>query len=161
MNAVKGRGQARVEGLKRKGIETVEDILLTVPLRYEDRSERALLTTANLNQTYTFEAKVEKKSQQYKGRRSIQRAVISDKSGKRPVIWFNNAFIIDKLQVGEWFLFSGKINDRGQLTQLTVEDIKSETINTDRIIPLYCKTMGMKVGSLRRIFKRVLYHLHF
>lgn len=158
IDAISGVGHISAQNLKDVGIFTVQDLLLTLPLRYEDRSTRATLSSAEIGEIYTFAVTVVSTSQYYKGRRSIQKATVEDESGKRTAMWFNNTFIIQKLKKGESYLFSGKLNDRGVLVQPTVEDIKDAGLNihTDRIIPLYSTRLGMKIGTLRRIFKEVL-----
>lgn len=158
IDAIHGIGHVSAQNLREAGISTIQDLLLTLPLRYEDRSTRSVLAEAKEGEIYTFELTVVSASQYYKGRRSIQKATVEDESGKRTAMWFNNKFIIQKLKKGETYLFSGKVNDRGVLVQPTVEDIKDAglSIHTDRIIPMYSSRLGLKIGSLRRIFKEVL-----
>jgi ATP-dependent DNA helicase RecG len=158
IDAIHGIGHVSTQNLRKAKIYTIQDLLLTLPLRYEDRSTRSLLANAKEGEIYTFELTVTATSQYYKARRSIQKATVEDESGKRTAMWFNNKFIIQKLKKGKTYLFSGKVNDRGVLIQPTVEDIKDAglSIHTDRIIPLYSTRLGLKIGSLRRIFREVL-----
>jgi ATP-dependent DNA helicase RecG len=158
IDAIHGIGHVSAQNLREAGIFTIQDLLLTLPLRYEDRSTRSVLADVKEGEIYTFELTVVTASQYYKGRRSIQKATVEDESGKKTAMWFNNKFIIQKLKKGETYLFSGKVNDRGVLLQPTVEDIKDVglSIHTDRIIPMYSTRLGLKIGSLRRIFKEVL-----
>jgi ATP-dependent DNA helicase RecG len=158
IDAIHGIGHVSTQNLRKANIYTIQDLLLTLPLRYEDRSTRSLLADAKEGEIYTFELTVTATSQYYKARRSIQKATVEDESGKRTAMWFNNKFIIQKLKKGKTYLFSGKVNDRGVLVQPTMEDIKDAglRIHTDRIIPLYSTRLGLKIGSLRRIFREVL-----
>ncbi len=153
---VKGIGPATQLQLDKKGLRTVQDLLLWVPLRYEDRSQRATIATAPLNQTITIAASVIRASNYYKGPRSIQSAVIADDTGRLKVMWFNNRFIVDKLKVGQRFLFCGEVNDRGTMMQPVVEAEGGETIHTDRLVPIYSQLPGLKGGSVRRILKQLL-----
>jgi ATP-dependent DNA helicase RecG len=158
IDAIHGIGHVSTQNLRKAKIYTIQDLLLTLPLRYEDRSTRSLLADAKEGEIYTFELTVTATAQYYKARRSIQKATVEDESGKRTAMWFNNKFIIQKLKKGKTYLFSGKVNDRGVLVQPTVEDIKDAglSIHTGRIIPLYSTRLGLKIGSLRRIFREVL-----
>jgi ATP-dependent DNA helicase RecG len=158
IESVQGVGDISTKNLKKAGITTVKDLLLTLPLSYEDRSQRSTLDSAKTNELYTFQLRVLSKSNFYRNRRSIQKATVQDLSGKKTAMWFNNSFILKKLIVGESYLFSGKINDKGVLLQPTVEDLKDAGLNihTDRIVPLYSSKLGIKVGTLRRIFKEIL-----
>ncbi|MDQ3008471.1 MAG: ATP-dependent DNA helicase RecG [bacterium] len=154
--AVSGIGPKVAAALALYQITTVKDFLLWLPLRYVDRTQQAEIDNIPLNEVITLEATVLSTSNYYKGRRSIQSAVIVDGTGQLKAMWFNNRFIIDKLKKGKSFLFSGKVNDRRMLVQPVVEDIKEETIHTNRLVPHYSKLGELKQGSLRRLFKHIL-----
>lgn len=159
LEAVKGIGSVLLAAFHRLNIFTVLDLLLELPIGYEDRSTRTLLKKAEPNTVYTFVVKVTSASQSYRGRRSMQRASIVDESGRCSAMWFNNKFIMSKLVKGETYLFSGKINDRGVLIQPAVEAISKQAIHTDRIIPLYSTRFKIKIGVLRRLFAHMLENL--
>lgn len=164
---VKGIGKTNADKLRHAGIETIADLLLLLPLRYQDRSRRATFATAIPGETYTFLATVQSASQYYKGKKSIQRAIFADESGKVNAIWFNNTFINQTLQKAlatnktnspQYFLVSGSINDKRMLVQATIEkyQIDGESIHTDRIVPLYTQRSKIPVGTIRRILKQLL-----
>ncbi len=159
LEAVKGIGSVLLAAFHRLNIYTVLDLLLELPIGYEDRSTRTLLKMAQPNTIYTFVVKVTSASQSYRGRRSMQRASIVDESGRVSAMWFNNRFIMSKLVKGETYLFSGKINDKGVLIQPTVEAVSKQAIHTDRIIPLYSTRFKIKIGVLRRLFSHMLEHI--
>lgn len=159
LSLVKGIGPKLVQQFAARGLVTVQDLLLFVPLRYEDRSKRTTLAEIPLNELVTVKAEVVTTNNYYKGRRSIQSATLKDESGRIKAMWFNNRFIMDKLQRGHTYLFSGKRNDRGMLVQPTVEDDKLETIHTGRLVPIYSEIPGIKQGTLRRILKHILSEL--
>ncbi len=162
LSTVVGIGPKLTEHLAKRHLFTVKDLLLFVPLRYEDRSTFVTIADllANPNQgLVTLKAMVVSKKNYYKGRRSIQSATIADDTGKLKLMWFNNRFVIDKLVVDQEFLFSGKLNDRLFLIQPVVEDVKTDTIHTGRLIPMYSAIPNFKQGSLRRILKQLLTQL--
>lgn len=159
LEAVKGIGSVLLAAFHRLDIFTVLDLLLELPIGYEDRSTRTLLKMAQPKTVYTFVAKVTSASQSYRGRRSMQRASIVDESGRATAMWFNNRFIMSKLVKGQTYLFSGKMNEKGVLVQPTVEAISTQTIHTDRIIPLYSTRFKIKIGVLRRLFSHMLENL--
>lgn len=163
LSAVKGIGPKLAEKLANYHVRTIKDLLLVLPLRYEDRSQR--LTIDQLLQTpateltsyVTVKATLKSLSNQFKGRfKSIQRATIADETGKLNVIWFNNRFVMDSLKKGSEYYFSGKLNDRHFLTQPKVEPVKEETLHTNRLVPLYSSVLEIKDGALRRILKHIL-----
>lgn len=156
INVVKGIGPSLAKDLAAKKITKISDLLLRLPFRYEDRSQIATIDQLEINQLATFRAHVMSCSTSYRGRRVITRATLQDTTGRIQAIWFNNRFLKNQLKKGsEWF-FSGKISDKGMLVQATVERIKTETVHTGRLVPLY-SALGdkLKVGTFRRIIKEI------
>lgn len=90
----------------------------------------------------------------------MQRATVRDNSGSLKLIWFNSPYIKDTLQKGRSFFFSGKLNDRGMMSQPKVEKISDNTIHTNRLVPIYSLVPGIKPGNLRRYLKKVIDHLN-
>lgn len=176
---VKGIGTHSQVGLAEHQIENILDLLLYLPLRYEDRSDIksiAKIKTLNFAETQlqkstqnkqvkinfvTTKAKVLKWNEYRKGRLLISRATITDESGELNCIWFNNKFLKNKIIVGQEYLFSGNLKD-GNLLQATVEKISNdqENIHTGRLVPIYSQLADFKQGNLRRILAEVIGKLH-
>lgn len=159
LDKIPGIGEKTCFTLKEKNIFTVGDLLLNLPLHYIDRSEMATIADLNAEKEITFVATVTSTNNFYGRGLSIQSANVKDESGKIKITWFNNNFILQKLQKGEKFLFSGKLNKKGKLVQPVVESLGADAIHTSRIVPVYTSTLGLKVGSLRRILKRIIDNL--
>lgn len=156
---ITGIGSSVVEKLATKNIHTIQDLLLWVPLRYEDRSKQKLIMNLVKDELVTIQAEVTSVSNQYKGRRSMQRATIRDNSGSLKLIWFNSPYIKDTLQKGKSYFFSGKLNDRGIMSQPKIEKISNDTIHTNRLVPIYSFVPQIKPGNLRRYLKETIDHL--
>ena len=154
-----GIGPSVSDKLALKNIHTIQDLLLWVPLRYEDRSEQKLIMDLVKDELVTIQAEVTAISNQYKGRRSMQRATVRDSSGPLKLIWFNAPFIKDALVKGQSYFFSGKLNNRGMMTQPKVEKISNDTTHTNRLVPIYSSVPEIKAGNLRRYLKEVTQHL--
>lgn len=157
--AVRGIGPQLSATLKTAGYETVLDLLLAVPLRYEDRSQFATIADAPEKQLLTIQAKLLKISTRYRGKRSVTTAKIMDKTGTMTVMWFNNRFAQSSLNTGQEYLFSGKVNDRRTMVQPLFEKLTADTVHTGRMIPLYSSTLRMKQGTLRRLLKEIIGNL--
>lgn len=163
---VKGVGLKSAQKLNLFGINTVRDLLLYLPLRYEDRrevlniKELQSLKTNTTNQP-TILAQVQKTSSFYKVGKSIQKAVVSDATAKLNLSWFNSPFILSSLKIGEWYYFSGRYNyGYKTLNQPVVEKQKAdEQILTGRLVPIYSSRLGLKQGATRRLLKNILDHL--
>lgn len=155
LSRVTGIGPILSETLQNAGCKTVLDLLLQLPLRYEDRSQFFAIADAPQDVLFTTKAKVIKLNTYYKNRRPITNARIADDTGSLTLMWFNNSFVKQTLKVGEEYLFSGKINDRRTMVQPAFERAVGDSIHTNRLVPLYSSTMKMKQGSLRRILKNI------
>ena len=152
---IAGVGPNVADKLALKNIHTIQDLLLWVPLHYEDRSEQKLIMDLVKNELVTIQAEVTAVSNQYKGRRSMQRATVRDSSGPLKLIWFNSPYIKDTLKKGQSYFFSGKLNDRGMMSQPKVEKISNDTTHTNRLVPVYSSVPEIKPGNLRRYLKEV------
>ncbi len=175
---IKGIGPAVAEVLAKREIHTVQDLLLQLPLRYEDRSQiatiaqavEAVTTTAisgspvTPREPITIQATVLKVSQFYRGRRNILQATITDGTGQLACYWFNAPYLKTKLIIGQSFFFAGVVSVNAKtnklvFTQPAVEALSAETIHTGRLVPLYSQTLALKQGSVRRVLKEILDHL--
>ncbi len=166
LKVVRGIGAALQQRLSLRNLYTVKDLLLQLPLRYEDR--RQILTIADVFQhgaeilkPITVIAQVKNTSQQWRGRKSIQRATLVDQTGQIKVTWFNCPFIIQTLKSEGQFYFSGLWNEKYQtLQQPVVERVSKQTaIHTARLVPLYSSVIGVSSGWMRRIFTTLFDHL--
>ncbi|MBP9781713.1 DEAD/DEAH box helicase [Candidatus Woesebacteria bacterium] len=166
LKAVHGIGAALQQRLILRNLFTVKDLLLQLPLRYEDRRQilsiaEVLQLGAELLKPITIIAQVKNTSQQWRGRKSIQRATLVDETGQIKVTWFNCPFIIQTLKSDGQFYFSGLWNEKYQtLQQPVVERVTAQTaIHTARLVPLYSSVTGVSSGWMRRIFTNLFDHL--
>lgn len=159
IDTVKGVGPATAKSLESYGLQSIKQLLLHIPLRYEDRSHHTQIADLQVGQVVTLTGQITYPRNYYKGRRSIQSATLIDASGKVKLMWFNNPHIVDRLQHGITFLVSGSLNDRGMIVQPTIEAYKEDTIHTGRLVPIYPSIAKMPPGTLRRVFKEVIDHL--
>ncbi len=176
---VKGIGSNLQKSFQEYQIENILDLLLHLPLRYEDRSDiktiaeikslefaETQLQKSSENQKVkinfaTTKAKVLKWNEYRKGRLLISRATIADDSEQINCLWFNNKFLKNKIIVGQNYYFSGQIKD-GQLMQATVEKVADDQnqLHTGRLVPIYPQLSDLKQGSLRRILAEIIGKLH-
>ncbi|MCB9813661.1 MAG: ATP-dependent DNA helicase RecG [Pseudomonadales bacterium] len=160
LETIKGIGPKLFEVLSAQGFIKLKDLLLYLPLRYSDRSEIVTISSLEVNKLVSFEAKLKSISGFYKNRRRMDTAVVEDSTGKIKLMWFNNKFISKSLKVGENYMISGKLNDRGTITQPTVEMASTDTIHTGRLVPIYSSTIDIQQGKLRRILRNTTLQLN-
>lgn len=156
---VKGVGEKIAEALADRGFKTVRDLLLNLPLHYLDRSALGQIKDLTNDRELTFMGEVTSISNFYRRPRSIQSATVKDETGRVKLMWFNNPFILKKIFKGRSYVFSGRLSAKGSVVQPVVAGLGEDSLHTGRIVPVYSGSFGIKVGSLRRIYKEILDYL--
>ena len=160
---LRGVGPGRAEKLAGVGLATVEDLLLTVPLRYEDRRRVARVSEIQGSGTWTVAGRMEDLRAIRTRRRGlvIVRGRLVDDSGSIPVSWFNQPYLLTRLQAGGTWLLHGAVKgaDWGlwEMTNPTCEAIDpAQGDRTGRIVPIYSRLAGMPSGLFSRLLEQAL-----
>jgi len=155
--------------LQKLGIETARDLLWHFPARYEDFSQIYKIAELEPGQHATVRGVIEN----VKSRRTWQRhialveAEISDDSGTIRAVWFNQPYLASALRPGRIANFAGKVSmsDEGELylSHPAYElignqksDIRSQTMHTARLVPIYPETYGLTSRGLRFLIQPIL-----
>lgn len=164
----KGIGPKRAELLKKLGIFTVEDALLYLPWRYEDRGNLKKIGRITYGSYETVMGEVVSAEVASTKRRRVKifELVITDKSGMLVGSWFNQAFMQKAFKTGQQVILSGIVKSnpyRSGLPQIDNPDyeIMDETepdslIHTGKIVPIYRTTAGLSVRYVRSMMKSIL-----
>ncbi len=153
--------------LEKLGIVKLEDFLFHIPFRYDDYSLISKINLVQAGEIVTIQGTIDEIKNQYTRRyKTIQKAILSDDSGKMDVLWFNQPFLTRVVKIGDKISLSGKVtlNKNKLIMQSpTYEVIRSstyeaesgsQTIHTGRLVPVYPETRGVSSKWLRRqIFK--------
>lgn len=158
---VKGVGPRKAEALAAAGINTVSDLLLYLPFRYEDRSRLRPVAELRAGDEATVAVKVlgVRLRRTRRPRFKVLEAVVEDDSGQIRAIWFNQDFLKDILQEGRSVLLFGKVDyaHRGSSLELKnpqyelMEDGDFEPTHTGRVVPVYERVGPLTPRMLRRI----------
>lgn len=159
LSLVPGIGPQTAAQLAAKKISTILDLLLWLPLRYDDRSQT--MTIDQLRQTQptkpaTIQVTLTSIASHYRGRRSTQSATAHDETGSIKLTWFNSPWVKTSLKPDQPYFVSGKLSSRGTLTQPTVEAVSTNQLHTGRLVPLYPTIPGLSSGKLRRLLHTIL-----
>ena len=163
---VKGVGPRRAADLANAGFHVLEDLLLRLPLRYEDRDRvqpiarlRAGDLTAVVGEVFACGVR----STRRPGFRVVE-AVVGDASSRIRAVFFNQPFLTDVLAPHRKVALFGKVERRRagglQLTNPDYELLADEAgggddpqIHTGRIVPVYEKAGGVTSKMARRIVR--------
>lgn len=148
----------RLALLQKLDIYTVYDLIAYFPREYENWSNILPVDSLVDGTDGSFIAVVRQKpSLQRKGKMSILRAVLSDGSGTIRAVWFNQPYLLQKLEKGASYFFRGKIRRDGSHFDVTNPVIEPDQPDDKLLIrPFYPLTKGLKQGILRSLIELVL-----
>ena len=155
---LKGVGEVRAEQLQRLEIETVGDLLLTLPRRYDDRRRFQKMSSLQGSETTTVLGTVVSGGfVRPRFGKSFYEAILKDDSGIVRCRWFNAQYLADQLKVGDSLVVFGKVSRyKGQPVFVHPEfelakDDAEESIHVGRIVPVYALTENLPQRTMRRI----------
>lgn len=159
VSLLKGIGEQREKKLLKLGISTIEDLLTHYPREYKDRSEIIKIADLPMDEPSTFLAQVKEEGQNSRhGRLVYTRMKVYDETGSVGVLWYNQPYMKNSLKIGEWYLFSGKLQKkygRKEILSPEVERI-GENFAGGRIIPVYPASEGISQKMLRNLMEEAL-----
>lgn len=143
--------------LKKIGIETIKDCFYYFPNRYEDFSKISKISDLEKEALVTIQGKIEKVKDIFFPRRKFLTEVeISDSSSKIKAIFYNQPFLKNIFQKGNFFSFSGKVvekNGKIFLQHPIYEKIPKipyfNLIHTGKIISIYPEIKGISSRWIR------------
>ena len=141
------------------GIKTIRDLVHHFPRQWQDLSEVQSIAAARPGESINLRATIKRLNERRtKWRRMhLTDALLEDKTGNITAIWFNQPFLKRVLKPGKEYYFTGKAqiyeSDKGkpalQIQNPSFELVKSETIHTAGIVPVYPLTEGITQKQFR------------
>src|SRR4051794_19731245 len=115
ITTLRSAGPKLAAAAEEMGIATLGDLLRHLPRGYRDRAEPVRLADLRLGEEATVEVEVIRTKVRPTRRRrlTILEADIRDASGQAKGVWFNRAWLADRLQPGTRLLLHGKLEKRG------------------------------------------------
>ncbi len=159
VSALKGIGEQREKRLHRLDIFTVEQLLTHYPRDYKDRSQILKINELVPNETATFLGQVRGEGQNGgRGRMVFTRLKVYDETGSVTVLWFNQPYMKSSLKIGEWYLFTGKVQQKGRQPEVVSPECEriGENFAGGRIIPVYPSVEGLSQKTLRGLVEQAL-----
>ncbi len=155
---VRGVGPRAARALARKGLESLEDLLLLLPRAYEDRRQLVPIAELHVGQPACFEGRVTRSGEVRlaQGRRFFQ-AVVADASGAVQLKWFRGIdHFQERVRPGVRVLVAGEVRRYRYAKELhhpELELLDDGTPNQAlaRIVPVYSAVEGIPPRSLRRM----------
>ena len=139
-----GVGPKTAALLKKLKIETVEDLFLHYPRRYETHPAPVPISQIVENQKCAVQCVVKKEA--VKGNNGLMTLYISDRSGRTSCKWFQNPWINKIIKVGREYVFFGKVTEyqgRRYFMQPTFMEADEYRRMIGSLTPVYPLTAGI------------------
>ena len=164
---MKGIGPKRAEELETQGLRCVEDLLLHIPFRYEDRSRFYPIAHLQPGLRATVRGRVVTGTLRRTRVRgfSIFEAIVEDGSGSIRAVFFNQPYLRTLLAPGREVVLHGqaeisRYRGRNLVLQAPQFEVLSagddDTIHTGRMVPIYGRLPGLSSRMIRRAVHSIL-----
>ncbi len=156
-----GIAARRTALLDKIGIRTIRDLLLHIPVRYEDRSLSRRILEAQDGEECSIEAAASAEPAHSRPRKalSVWRLMVSDGSGYMNVTWFNQDYAVRNIHPGDRFLFFGTVKRLGARVEMTnpvFERLGEGVEKSGQVLPVYGLTEGVSQNQLRAHVREAL-----
>ncbi len=159
LTVLRGVGPETAKDYARLGIETLRDLLLYFPRRYDNYSKMKTINRLEYGEECTLIATVQSvRERRFKANRTMLKVVLADGTGMIEVSEFN-PYRKQLLQEGRQIVVSGRVDQYlGRLTLVPREweKLDVELLNTGRIVPVYNLTEGLYQRSIRALTAQVV-----
>jgi ATP-dependent DNA helicase RecG len=161
IDVLKGIGPRLAAALGEAGVPRVVDLLLHLPIRYEDRSQRVALGGPLVEDARVLVwGRVTVGSARHTRRRGLRivTGMVDDGTGTLPVVWFNQPWIDRRLEGDLPLSLYGSLRRgrRGGLELVNPEVNDIEDGGAERIVPVYPRLGPLGGRRLRRLIEQAL-----
>lgn len=173
---IKGVGPRNADALRKRGVETVEDLLYHLPFRYEDRLDPKPLSALNAGEIASVIGEVRGTTVLRARSMPIFEMTVGQGLGTLKAMWFRGTYLQDKFKPGQMVALYGKLepsrSTSGQFKMIQPQfEILPEAgdpgdtpmLEIGRIVPVYeslggTTAWGAKLGSrwMRQVVWRLL-----
>ena len=155
---IKGMGKVAITKFYKLGVETLYDLLYYFPRAYEDRSNSKNISSLLENEFAVVRGKIIDTKRQFINRKIMFRVMLRDETGIMELVWFNNKFIKNNINVGDELIVYGKVKKTMKTQIINPEYKKIQTNGSvkgkdsyNQILPIYPSTSSLRQEAIRKI----------
>ncbi|HEV3404561.1 MAG TPA: ATP-dependent DNA helicase RecG [Gaiellaceae bacterium] len=157
LDTLPGVGPTVRRRLSKLGLESVGDLLLSAPFRYEPAAPERRIAALLAEEEVAISGEVRRvSSRRGRGRLTILTAVVSDGSGSVPCVWFNQQWLQEKLQPGTRVRLRGALRRGG--FNVKAYDLGDDGAATADFAPVYHASEEITPKKLRELVAAALTH---
>ena len=146
--------------LERLGVETVQDLLYLFPRRYNDFRNLKKINQLAPGEEVTIIGMIEDSHEKQTARGlTVITALVTDGTGTIQATWFNQHYLMRRLQPNRQIVLSGKTDlYLGRLVMQSPEwePLEKELIHTNRLVPVYPLTHGISGKWMRTLMHKTV-----
>jgi ATP-dependent DNA helicase RecG len=168
---IPGVGESYAHKLEKLGINSIEDLLLYLPRRWDDYSNILPITQIQPGETVCVHGEVwQINNKKSKRGLNITEAIVNDKTGTIKAVWFNQPFLTKNIKVGDQLFLAGKVewtmqsfsmvSPSYEVTKTEGETESSDLTHVGRIVPVYPETEGISSKWLRSKIKPLMKYIY-
>lgn len=153
---LKGVGEKRAQQLNRLGVYSVCDLLYFFPRKYIDYENPYTISLAPFDIPCVVRATVLKTNPgvRVKGGKTVFKVVCGDETCRLNLTFFNAEYTVKKLQVGEDYLFYGKVGGN-MLTREMASPVFIPADTAAKQQPVYPLTQGISSGMISKFVSEI------
>ena len=160
VSVLAGVGEKKAESLEKLGIRTLGQLIEWYPRSYEDRRRIWPIRQAPDGESVCICAVVAQPPHTARLRQGLTmtRTTVFDDTGSVTLTFFNQPYNVNRLKVGESYVFCGSIEAQGARRGMTNPVFEPEGSNqlTGRIVPVYPLTAGITSRQLASWIRQAL-----
>jgi ATP-dependent DNA helicase RecG len=153
---LRGAGPKLAAHAKRIGIETIGELLWHLPHGYRDRTTIRRIAELRIGEEATIMAEVKGARVRPTRRRNLRivEATVTDGADTTKAVWFNQAWVVERLRPGTRVLLSGKLDRSG--FRVSAHEVsgaeagaRATGIHTTGLVPVHSVTDGLSADRVR------------
>ncbi len=153
LTALRGAGPKLSALAAKLGLHTIGDVLWHLPHGYRDRSRVTRAADLRIGEEATLAVEVRSARVRPTRRRNLKivEATVTDGTGSFKAVWFNQAWLAERLRPGTRMLLSGKLDRSGfRVSAHEIVDKDGGTgIHTVGIVPVHSTVDGLRAERIR------------
>lgn len=155
---IKGVGPKTEEALGKAGLYTVKDLIYFLPRTYEDYSEVTHINAIEPGNVVLRGRISTVTTKRVRRGLSVTEAVLSDATGRVPLVWFNQPYREAQLKSQKDWLVSGEFafqSRRFQILNPSVQASEEIVTGEHKVVPIYRQVSGLKTAQLQKIIQEL------